>query len=93
MKQNKHTPGSWFADGSSIRQVDSGHLLAELYISPSNSSYWHNGELTSNARLISAAPAMLEALEYISNNDKCPQDVADIVLKAIAEARGEVIRK
>ena len=62
----KHTKGPWFKDGHFIRQVDDSGLIAELYISP-NSNDGRNQSLTDNARLIAAAPEMLEALATIYN--------------------------
>ena len=89
----KHTKGPWFKDGHFIRQVDDSGLIAELYISP-NSNDGRNQSLTDNARLIAAAPEMLEALEAVLNRlDKdWPSfhgDVKETLKNAIKKARGE----
>ena len=85
----KHTKGPWFKDGHFIRQVDDSGLIAELYISP-NSNDGRNQSLTDNARLIAAAPEMLEALEAIC--DSCLSlsfDELCLIKNAIRKARGE----
>ena len=84
----KHTKGPWFKDGHFIRQVDDSGLIAELYISP-NSNDGRNQSLTDNARLIAAAPEMLEALEAIC--DSCLSlsfDELCLIKNAIRKARG-----
>ena len=56
---NKHTPGPWRVGGK-------GEYLNQLNIEPCvGVAYGHDIELIANARLIAAAPDLLEALESI----------------------------
>lgn len=64
----KHTPGTWEVAGNCIRTptvvndrggIEGGHLIAECSV------HWPMAEHRANARLIAAAPAMLEALECL----------------------------
>ncbi len=58
---DKHTPGPWKVDGESVREVDTDDVIAQpgdnfSAVNPSQT-------LVANAKLIAAAPALLEALE------------------------------
>ena len=63
-----HTPGPWHQTGVNVRAFgDDGALVAVA------TNYWANAETPeserlANARLISCAPEMLEALEIILNS-------------------------
>ena len=87
---DQHTPGPWLADfgeTTSVRLSDGSrvatvnHLRLHSRVAAS--------EAAANARLIEAAPEMLEALEgYISDctNDECERCIK--ARAAIAKARG-----
>jgi hypothetical protein len=98
MKNNKHTAGPW------LRSVAFGvYEIVPRNISNINViCKWHHtdvsrenqSEVEANARLIAAAPEMLEALEaytkYIQHEaDSNLDEVENKMLAAIAKARGE----
>lgn len=92
--ETKHTPGPWqankWAPGYSISAPDSQYTVCNL-------SDCNNAE--ANARLIAAAPDMLEACQQIINDSdmdaihgagrSVTHDAIDKVRAAIAKARGE----
>ena len=97
--ESKHTPGPWF--------YDSGTIWSESQLDPENKPYVFRGEEAlaaimsrnaQDARLIAAAPQMLEALEKIAEigrqkGDARPQDAVScfvIAEAAIAAAKGKV---
>jgi len=99
---NKHTPGPWFVDNKSpflVRagdDIDGRHIA---HIGPAN--YTPRFDVDEpNARLIAAAPDLLEALEYVADIDVSGADDSVVrfilaaaqnkVRAAIARARGEV---
>lgn len=55
----KHTPGPWSSNGSEILAQDKIHIVA--YINPDYSNEMWIGD----ARLIAAAPELLEALQDV----------------------------
>ena len=66
---SQHTPGPWkISDGSDICIVTTDVLIAAV---TSDEDYPQNREtMTANARLIAAAPEMLELLErYVKRGD------------------------
>ncbi len=63
---NKHTQGKWKATGLEIRHINNSMILANVYQHlEANQS---RSEAEANAKLIAAAPDMLEALQNIYNN-------------------------
>lgn len=61
MSAHKHTPGPWHSTG---RYVGSGHAKMNICECSDNSGCWSNApEAVANARLIAAAPELLEAIE------------------------------
>lgn len=91
----KHTPGPWNADGARIDDSSGFHVgWANEY-----ASSFGNGVHRANARLIAAAPELLEALEniwdFLAEDDgegACSplyQSAIDKVKAAIAKAKGE----
>jgi hypothetical protein len=56
--KKKHTPGPWTFDKDNLNIYANG-MVAETY------GHTHNGERHANARLIAAAPELLEALEAL----------------------------
>lgn len=99
MDEKKHTPGPWRAgrDGTVVcdaqhsgnhlmREADlsfyDGHLLAESIANPAD------------ARLVAAAPELLEALKRIEQGCSFPSDdvqraMRDVARAAIAKAEGK----
>jgi hypothetical protein len=60
MNKPKHTPGPWFQDGTYVRDVNTGSVVAEIDLAV------HTG----NARLIAAAPELLAVLQdYIDDQN------------------------
>jgi len=99
---NKFTPGPWVADGRDISPESNQELsiCAVMPIDLGGEKGWHDGKETeANARLIAAAPDLLESLEELSkaysdalrdefNITECP--LIDKALATIASARGDV---
>lgn len=102
MSKAQHTPGPWHVvtcveDDPTTRYIDDapgedgerGYYLAEV-------EHYDLQELEANARLIAAAPELLEALERIvsiNGSTKGAQSLVDefkhIARAAIAKAKGE----
>lgn len=95
MTNRSHTPGPWFVWGGQIKPENGGwqqkRFIAEI---PLHTSV----EQSANARLIAAAPDLLEALETIlicktNDNGETPElsnYLAEQARAAIAKAKGEV---
>ena len=90
--RTKHTPGPWRLKrstkfyGTDLKEyhwVGFGPIGDETPVTapliPENEA---------NARLIAAAPDLLEALKYIANDDGCPPYVMELVRVAIQRAEG-----
>jgi hypothetical protein len=76
-----HTPGPWECKGHEVHMPDGGRI-------------WHmRFENEANARLIAAAPAMLEALKMVLEVGLADEDgagqVEGAIYAAIALAEGE----
>ena len=89
---SKHTPGPWFFDperhphhyGCNVG-AETGENIATVH--PGESG---DAETISNARLIKAAPKLLEALEaIIRESDNLPENQFQQAAAAIAEAKGD----
>ena len=77
---SKHTPGPWRVGGR-------GEYLNQLNIEPCiGVAYGHDVELIANARLIAAAPDLLEALEALI------EDQRDASLPVLAKARAAIAK-
>ena len=98
MSEVTHTPGPWsVTDNRSLN----GAYWIEFDFACSIAEVRHGGEDTwegdaypgtpeANARLISAAPELLEALEDLCDwGTECTQDKWDKARAAIAKARGQ----
>ncbi|HZV36620.1 MAG TPA: hypothetical protein VFB72_18730 [Verrucomicrobiae bacterium] len=102
--ETKHTPGPWIADGGYIQSTTAkmfgggAVIVADPYVSE---AFISDEEVDANARLIAAAPELLEALidardwlQHIMSEDAEPPledtgDVRDKCTDAIAKAKGE----
>ncbi len=93
--ENKHTPGPWYAEsgheqrnGQLYWQVTDGNDAIMQ-----NQFCWCQGSQEANARLIAAAPDLLEALEMMRDNETiravCPSPIWATITAAIAKARGQ----
>lgn len=101
-KETKHTPGPWVF-GKTTRQ-DQRLILGgpgRKYVAsvtvqqiPRPMGIADESEREANARLITAAPEMLEALEELLSlpNKQRPQQVWEEARVAVAKARGEKLR-
>lgn len=81
---SKHSPGPWRLDVDNLNVYSSG-MVAQTY------GHVHNGERAANARLIAAAPELLEALRICQQQllDKVPYFTnaeRDTINSAIAKA-------
>lgn len=80
MADSKHTPGPWEVSESAFYVWDEKRrLVAEV-------SGASGGERAANARLIAAAPELLEAADYHVN--ACTAESREALRTAIAKARG-----
>ena len=94
MSNQQHTPGPWDVatkagdGGLVVRSSKSMHELCQIH-----SSYKYKDAHKANARLIAAAPEILEALEDCERNMiiSTQADMArlDRIRAAIAKAKGE----
>ena len=94
----KHTPGPWFAVGYQV-EIESDTVAD---ICTTNANLFGQGGLhddaraMANARLIAAAPDMLEMLEVardsleVSNYEGEEDEVLAAIASVIANAKGEV---
>lgn len=62
MNKPNYTPGPWFKDGPFVRHVDSGHVIVIV-----DDALTTEDERSANARLIAAAPEMLEIVKAYRN--------------------------
>ena len=93
MSANKHTPGPWKRDGL---RIDNGYGFTVAVVS-AESLHPDSETLEGNLDLISAAPELLEALEYLAGECDKEMDLdynrhaAPLAkaLAAIAKAKGE----
>jgi hypothetical protein len=94
---NKHTPGPWTAD--KLQDRDTFNIFANGFVSAmcqvscmENSTRFTSGnEVAANARLIAAAPELLEALLLCVDalEDGHWQETKQAARAAIAKATGE----
>lgn len=93
---NKHTPGPWFITGTMTKYVEArigGGLIQEVAsCGPTEADNGYGEQQAANARLIAAAPDLLEALEILVElaGTGCNIDGTIAMAKAaIAKAKGE----
>lgn len=79
----QHTPGPWFYKGGSYVEDSKGGLVCR-----SDFKSGRSGENAGNARLIAAAPELLEALQFIYNDPYTTCKCAERARAAIAKATG-----
>lgn len=93
----KHTPGRWrvSADGDEVTTSPIGILESSKTICKTSSHYRSEEECHANARLIAAAPELLESLEQMlclaTRNDIPESEQLEIASRAIdvlQKARG-----
>ena len=89
----KHTPGKWevwevWGGGLNVREAKSHDFIASC-----GANGYSMEQMQSNARLIAAAPKLLEALKkvYVRLPEETPSDlkVIEMVKQAIAKAEGK----
>jgi hypothetical protein len=78
---NKHTKGSWYVSAGLQVSSENGNI-AKVWAKG-------NGEGSSNARLIAAAPDLLNALTVLADACERMAIPVDAARAAIAKARGE----
>ena len=97
MTQGKHTPGPWVRDCWDIlgnakgNGGGTGHVCEVSRPNEGDEKYWEDGEADANARLIAAAPDMLEALQAVVSAYENGGMIEPIFMAraAIARATGE----
>ncbi len=78
----KHTQGPWVVNGNQIHAANKHEtFVADVFD--------QNGDAKANARLIAAAPELLEALELINKTRKLNIAAVEKMKKAINKAKGE----
>jgi hypothetical protein len=106
--ETKHTPGPWrVSEGmtpDTLLVRDDEHGIAQVWAAYKPDGPLEVGTKEANARLIAAAPELLEALRYLLNTDNvatvhakwgegCNREEVDAMLKqaraAIAKAEGK----
>lgn len=89
---SKHAPGPWFVTGLMTKyvcaRIGSGGIQEVAAVGPTEADNGYGEQQLANAKLIAAAPDLLEALEDLVDS----RGMGDLELarKAIAYARGEV---
>lgn len=90
-----HTKGPWIVDKKTVYSLnEDGVNRFHLYVDAGfddNHNRTTNEEIESNAKLISAAPYLLEALIWIQKNGSFahPANIVAVATVAIAKARGQ----
>lgn len=88
----KHTPGPWLAEGGKVfadtgRLFDRAVAIVGVPLDKNDNLF---GELEANARLIAAAPDLLEAAQWVIDNPGAHQNnVRAVLCKAIEKAAGQ----
>ena len=93
MSEQKHTPGPWYSaddDHCHIRRDSDDAVIAEVFEDDGHCDPVHCRPLPSraNARLIAAAPDLLEALQYLCEVSHTDPRGFDAARAAIAKATG-----
>ena len=90
---NSYTPGPWVAVGGWVEHPDddvADICTCDIELMEQGKLGRSSDEITANARLIAAAPEMLEALvDLLGWQTFAPDDVVTQAHAAIARARGE----
>lgn len=96
MSKQGHTPGPWFITGNMTRYIEAsigGGLIQEVAsCGPTEADNGYGEQQMANARLIAAAPELLEALEHAVKTaewDTYGRASLNKARAAIAKARGE----
>ena len=96
---SKHTPGPWVVVGSRTKYVEArlvGSLMQEVAAcGPTLADEGYGQQQEANARLIAAAPDLLEALQDIAeywNQDQNEAAMADACWHAIHTARAAIAK-
>jgi hypothetical protein len=91
MSEIKHTPGPWVFDEDECSEIPALHLYCADSKNPFHGSRSEE-ELKANARLIAAAPELLEALQRLLKGEDdeylTPQGLRNLARAAIAKATG-----
>lgn len=95
---NKFTPGPWFVSGSMTRYVEAriggGTIQEVAACGPTDADGGYGEQQHANARLIAAAPDLLEALEHLVNHIDVTGSLSILstgkARAAIAKARGQL---
>lgn len=98
---SKHTPGPWFITGSMTKYVEAripGRMIQEVAAcGPTAADDGYGEQQMANARLIAAAPDLLEALSgmleiYGGKNDTDGLPKHEVELNLIAHARAAIAK-
>lgn len=92
------TPGPWFTTGTMTKYVEAkigGGLVQEIAaVGPTAADNGYGAQQEGNARLIAAAPELLEALELILRKYEAQADYAELDTDgaAVAAARAVIAK-
>ena len=96
---SKHTPGTWAVVGNRTKYVEarliSGLIQEVAACGPTMADEGYGQQQEANARLIAAAPDLLEALQNIAdywNQDQNEAAMADACWHAIHTARAAIAK-
>jgi predicted kinase len=101
---NKHTKGPWKSETYSVSSGERGVCVKhgdDTVVDLAFNQGWTRQTVRANARLIAAAPAMLEALQTIRNDldvawhyDRIQkgtaEDIIEIIITALKKAGGDL---
>ena len=95
--KTQHTPGPWNVLHVETRELKTDHFVHQFQVITPNTVEHDNGIGQATARLIAAAPELLEALEeaklYISEVEtilgECAPHITKCINDAIKKAKGE----
>jgi hypothetical protein len=89
----KHTPGPWRISGTMTKYIEAslgnGWTQEIATVGPTEHDNGYGEQHRANARLIAAAPDLLEAMELIANTGMDAKQCRDTARAAIAKATGE----
>jgi hypothetical protein len=97
---NKHTPGPWFAEANDsywevnpMNGGDDGIPFSVANVCCSSPGYRDGGLQEANARLIAAAPELLEALrELLEDTQHANHDCGDLSYCPVSKARAAIAK-
>lgn len=88
MSETAHTPGPWMTGGYTVTANNGNLLVAKLY----REQKLQDAESDANARLIAAAPDMMEALKRIQAAFAAPTEWTSKIATEMAGVRAAIAK-